>query len=111
MTRAEILAFKKYAAISFDTLNTKFMQGIQRFSNIPRTFTPSSIPSSSNLNINTALNPKGISNFNIGGKTWKFQNDFGQRIMKANQDYYRDTGKNINISSAYRSQQEQLKIL
>jgi LAS superfamily LD-carboxypeptidase LdcB len=55
--------------------------------------------------------PKGIGSFNIGGKTIQVQKDFGQRLVRANAEYFKNTGKHFNITSGYRSAADQQKII
>jgi hypothetical protein len=55
--------------------------------------------------------PKGIGTFNIGGKTVQVQKDFGQRLVQANAEYFKKTGKNFNITSSFRSAADQQRII
>lgn len=75
---------------------------------------PGVIPRNSSYGNGTAPSnfmPKGIGSFNIGGKTIQVQKDFGQRLVQANAEYFKNTGKNFNITSGFRSAADQQRII
>jgi LAS superfamily LD-carboxypeptidase LdcB len=62
-------------------------------------------------NFSQATSKLGLQSFNFGNKVFQFQSDLGQRLMQANRDMMQATGHGLNITSGFRSFQDQQRLV